>query len=475
MQSKRQLFEGQTNHPLSEEEKQAFWKKISFSGRLLSFGDERKMRRGLEAMMEIPTGREQIRQIINSPQKEYKITSRGDAFLKKKNCRGMCLLKSNIVLVNSDYLNNTTSTGEILLHELLHCRQKKNPHFSKLFFDTETQALSAQIALETGNKDSKDVSYGESYNINLKKWTAIATGQKQKPIWAPPLKYTFNLTSEEKKEARFLYAHQMAAMETRTQYMEDFFTSRTRLIKGNHSLPIYSYDLLNMQLNYDGNDIGYFTPPTPALINDLKARYPSLNKETIMQSTQELIKEHRKLKEAPPNTPQEKAQVHEEIAINPAFVPELEKEFRHIKKFKEDPRFSKEEKFQKWVDWIEKDNKLNHSQKIKFFALVIAKSKNEQPKPNPDRKKIIEKAQEITGLKTPIVLATPQQQNQVTLSLEKNLLAQNNETNATDPSRDANTSSLLTTLKTAQEQPYADGKSSAVFDNNQLAQPERMV
>ena len=298
-----QTFEGENTHLLSEEETQLFWNKISLSGRWFS-NDEKKLKEAIERIIETPTGREQARQIINSPIENFQITvsRKYDKTLKQLGCAGAYFIDNQVIYIHSDMLDqDRIQTGIIILHELLHARQPNtNSEKPKIYMDAETQALTYQLAYESRpymvNPDESEFyssAYNKSFEQNLEKWRQIAQGKIKRPSWAPPFRpsnsYSYCLNN---------YAHQMASLETRTQFINDWISSSQDLKTGDKDMPIYDYNLLYRSRLYDEQD---------ALLNQtikrdwntaiediraLKEQYPSLDTNEIIQSLEELENEY---------------------------------------------------------------------------------------------------------------------------------------------------------------------------------------
>lgn len=296
-----QLFVGQTNHKLSENEKKLFFKKIDMSE--CSSSDRMKLHQAVESMIENSgTAREQARQIIASPRKSFKIviSPEADEEMDENVCIGQSNRETGICNIHSCILSHPLAP-ETMFHELLHQRQPSS--YDNFFFaDAETHALSSQLIAEYKTDQfaqnypiPKDLGYIKSYEKNRAKWKQIVSGELPKPDWAPALRYRSGLTQREQQKATELYVSQMASMETRTQYMEDFFASQQDLKKGKVSSANYSYHNLAAQRCYDSQSVEskqFNLRGLNSAITDLKKRYPSLNDQKMRQTVADLRKEY---------------------------------------------------------------------------------------------------------------------------------------------------------------------------------------
>ncbi len=290
----RLLFVGQTGHALTAQEIQQLQDKINMW--FLDDKYEAPVLAAFQEMMKYPTGREQIRQIIAHSDYQFYIRSGAgvDKYCTKNNVSGYNGGWATSVpsfILNSDRM----TLGRVLLHEILHDRSySERPVGNFLLADAETQALNAQLDLET-NMDSNSA-YQLSYQINLKKWAQIvAKNGVDKPNWAFDFKPVKGLSPEELKQAKACYIQQMAAMETRTQIMEDFYAPRIALNR-EPSLPVRSYELLEDSLYYDSLDVQERRLLKSQLPEDmvtyLKKYYPSLDIPKMKRHASELYAEH---------------------------------------------------------------------------------------------------------------------------------------------------------------------------------------
>ena len=289
MASDKQLFQGQTSHPLSEEEIEAFYDKFSirsydsFMRRLFSGADERRdvrdfFRDSLDEMLKTPTGREQARAIIASEQ-TYRIFGCNDANIS---LNGYTRQNSDEIFVNLTAVggNQTNVVGSTILHECLHLRQQATEYNSKILLDAETQGLSQQLLFETNSR--KNPSYCQSFEFNRQKWLNIArTGKYPRNFTGLRFEPMPNLSRAELNEAYEAYAHQMASLETRAQATQDFAKPAAEWGK-NPSLKYPSYKLASVRELYNKQDDAYLQAGIEATVpksvaEDIASRNPFIN------------------------------------------------------------------------------------------------------------------------------------------------------------------------------------------------------
>ncbi len=292
----RPLFEGQTGHALTGQEKQQFEDKINTW--LLSEKHETPVKTAFQEMMKYPTGREQIRQIITHPDAQFYIRSNFLVDFFAEINEYSAYNGGLVTSVSTDSLEASSSfLGPLLLHEILHDRShSERPSGNYLLADSETQALDEQLYAEI-NYYWRDPAYGASYQINLTKWVQIVSDNGAgKPDWAFEFKPIPGLSPEELKIAKACYIQQMAAMETRTQFMEDFYAPREALNYAS-SLPVRSYKLLNTSLrHYDSTDTRWkehlVSKIPDETISYFKEHYPSLDLQRMQSHAATLYDEH---------------------------------------------------------------------------------------------------------------------------------------------------------------------------------------
>ncbi len=180
---------------------------------------------------------------------------------------------------------------------MLHDRSPlcRDLHWNNVLADSGTQALSAQLAAET--RQFRDPAHSQSYHINLDRWINImANNGAGKPDWAPEFKPIPGLSPRELQIAKAYYIQQMAAMETRTQHMEDFFSPRSEL-SAHSSLPVRSYTIpLTAIRHYDSTDTrgrSHLKKEIPEdLITYFRTHYPSLDIDKMQRHATEIYREH---------------------------------------------------------------------------------------------------------------------------------------------------------------------------------------
>ncbi len=266
-----QLFEGQTNHPLTQDEWNDFYEAVDFDS--FPAAEQTKIREAFTVMGETEAGREQIRRIAEANPtfsdfeiKRVSANEMGEGFAAQYSTEEEC-----VELPPSALKMDSRDLGNALLHELGHARQgfgvniRSNP--SKVFSDLETQAFTSQVNMESGSKLSDPI-YKKNYEANLAEWREIAAGKrdltgrewvkennlefKYKP---QEDEYLFSKESQERQaQAREMWARQMASQETRGQYMNDFYASREDIKEGEISSHSISYQGMGVREVYNNQD-----------------------------------------------------------------------------------------------------------------------------------------------------------------------------------------------------------------------------
>ncbi len=289
----RSLFKGQQNHLMTESELNQVLLKMD-----IQMSDPQKKEtiiRSLRKMAEYPTGRKQLRQIINSPIQRFRIECSPETDAICMQYRGGGFYDGKRIAIHSKYFRGNDveiNIGYSLLHELLHNRQITFPN--RMLADMETQALDAQMRFEmncVGNQ-----SYNESYNKNYQDWEEILAGKRAKPAWAPAFEPIDNLTPEQLQDAQKAYIQQMASLTTQAQFMEDFVISHQSMRQGDFSMPVPDYNNINHHLFYDSHSILQkncdFTI-TPEITAYLQKNYPALNISKVQFNAAALTFEHK--------------------------------------------------------------------------------------------------------------------------------------------------------------------------------------
>jgi hypothetical protein len=158
------------------------------------------------------------------------------------------------------------------------------PPFFKILF---------KVFIISGRTEFYSAAYNESFEQNFEKWRKIAQGKIKRPSWAPPFR-----PSDSHSCCLNNYAHQMASLETRAQFINDWISSAQDLKTGDKDMPIYDYNLLYRSRRYDEQDAllnQTIKRDWDAAIEDilaLKEQYPSLDTHEIIQSLKELKNEY---------------------------------------------------------------------------------------------------------------------------------------------------------------------------------------
>ena len=233
----KKLFEGQTNHPLSQEEMQEF---LSCSTVFIKNTDKETQfkifKRILNDANQSRTARSIIRLAIQSGDEFHydfgktlakrdengtPVSGRVGGYNSALGFNDRILIDS--VLANSLEKKDRIETVSTFVHETFHDLQDRSSMFTdKFLIDAETQAISAQVTYEL---DQKDKNYGEFYIKNYNKWLKYAKTGKIPPD-APKdflqFKPVDGLSPQELKEAQKQYASQMASQETQAKYIHDY-------------------------------------------------------------------------------------------------------------------------------------------------------------------------------------------------------------------------------------------------------------
>lgn len=287
-ESPKKLFKGQNTHPLSQAEKQAFWKKLKFKP-MVTTAERKIILEAVKEMMECPTGREQIRKVVATKEPFYNIET-----IKNLGNMAISNASAKTVAFNKDSLKDIKETGNSLLHELLHQRQNTICDYNgslnvdqtaglATLFDSETMALSQQLYIEAGQ--DVDIMYKKAYEKNIEKWRQVADGKQPLPKNVPALIYEPNLTAAEKEQAKEEYAKLLASLECRGTATKEFVKPMNEIDEN-----LQSYRMLQKKARYmrmsmrefgwKGEDAGFFKNPEgnpeayQILLKDISARNP---------------------------------------------------------------------------------------------------------------------------------------------------------------------------------------------------------
>ncbi len=405
-------FNGQTSHPLTEQEINAFWAKIDFGNTHPEF--VKRIKAGLEEMMKLPTGREQIRRILADPKPQFKIkaaTLQNAAGNNDGSVTRIGANELNCFAYPSDVKN--FYIGCIALHEMLHEQAfeewSNDAGNSYMLGDIETQALNSQLACEfyqqrgEGNEYflsscagsvGADRAYMQSYQINRDKWFDILNGNQPKPDWAPALPNLTGLNAQERWRACEAYASQMAAMETRAQYMMDYYTPLSEPTRG--AMPVRSFDGLHTSLWY-GSTLDTKHSPVEALSAKykeyLQRMYPALDIDEIERRSIVIANEFKRQGQNPALRQNIEAELDKRISTDPNNTKTFRFEIQNIKR---DPTLTDEQRIEKLFKFAENAN-LSKEAKLYLMTDWIFLHQNTYPGKIEEREKLLERMRDATG------------------------------------------------------------------------------
>ncbi len=410
IESKLPLFKGQTNHLIGEEEKQRILNKFDLSE--VNPNLRPKILESLTVMMQYPTGREQLRQICNFPKSKFKIISnaQGNQECAKTGYKAFNEKDRTVLSTQLVSSHSLQKLGNILLHEVLHDRTSHAVgSLSFVQADMVTFALNAQLLSENAvlkdvNKSSFintyhdyfDVAYLESYKKNVEKWSKIMEkGGKGRPKWAPAFEPAAGLTKEQLQEAKNAYIQQMSAIQTRSEYMEDFMCSHAGMNEKS-SMPVRSYAGLATSIWYDSIDAryngGYVRELSPKAQEYLHKQYPALDMKKMVQRSKEYAQEYEKGKGR--KLRMEHTNVSEEFEKNSCY--------QRVKNALCEDGLSDEECIEKAIGIVSKSS-LSTKAKLYQMSHFIGVHKNMFPETSGEhyekRKKMIDKMKQVTGFK----------------------------------------------------------------------------
>ena len=253
--SSEQLFEGQTTHPLSQEEKAELFKKC----RLIN-PDENSNQQfsdAINVLNQTPTGAQTLRYMLEADD-TFRFDMKGNP-----NSTSVAAYTpiSDVVTFHADLTHEPTQMAMSLAHEATHDLQSSQTKYfaralagksvSKVLHDAETQALTQQLAYELNVNSSSDLQieviaqnnerdglppkeakeaaisytlepdteYNQVYAASYKMWQEYAHNPEKTPKGC--LKFTpkEGVDIEEAKEA---YVKQMASQHTRAIFAKDF-------------------------------------------------------------------------------------------------------------------------------------------------------------------------------------------------------------------------------------------------------------
>lgn len=284
------LFNGQTNHELTQQERETFRQLSTIRVRKKDDQDKqgKLFHQMVNELAKTPTGCELIRMAIQKKEDlHYDFTKTWAEFDKKgalsTNTGEYDAFLDNIRIEKTLFEQkdgySKAYCAEIFAHETLHDIQNPNRYFfNAQVDDAETCALSAQLMYEFGYTDKK---YARLFEENYQKWFKYAKNPKEIPENAPSnfLKFepVAGLNKKELQEAQQLYAIQMASLETRALYIDCFmrvgFQSVTEIKKLDSYLPMAVEEALYY---HNKNDRFY-----PRMIEEMKQRNPFIKESSF--------------------------------------------------------------------------------------------------------------------------------------------------------------------------------------------------
>ena len=253
--SSKQLFKGQTTHPLSQEEKAALFKKC----RLISPDENSNQQFSdtINLLNQTPTGSQFLRQMLEADD-VFRFNMKGNPSLLAIGSYSPMTDKINF---HGNITNDPSQMAINLAHETTHDLQISNLKFiaksflgdnpSRVLLDSETQALNQQLAYELNiystsnfqydlivekNKTEgmssvkareaafnfitePDYEYSKVYIASYKMWRKYADNPETTPkdclVYQP-------MPGVDPEEAKVAYAHQMASYHTRAIFAKDF-------------------------------------------------------------------------------------------------------------------------------------------------------------------------------------------------------------------------------------------------------------
>ncbi len=295
------LFEGQTNHPLSPEELNEFRSRSTVFVKGVDKEEQIKIfNRILNDANKSPTARSIIRQALQANESFHydfrkNIAKRDEKGNPKSGFMGgynSILFRDKItldkVLVNSTKREDRIESISTFVHETFHDLQNVDSFFTdKYLMDAETQAISSQITYEF---DKKDKNYGLHYTQNYKKWLDYAKTGKI-PADAPKNFLQFKpiqgLSSEELKEAQKQFAAQMASQETQAKFISDYMSipltsgKEATNIKPQQFIKTAAEEGLKYRLSQLFSSLGKKQETDETLIQEIIDRNPFLKQENF--------------------------------------------------------------------------------------------------------------------------------------------------------------------------------------------------
>ncbi len=412
------LFVGQLNHPLTEKEKELFLRRLKLPNSLFSSDEYKKIRAAFNEMAKLPTGRKQLREIIRTePQnRHFKIQVEEN----NRHATGVYDIENDVVTIPQATLENSKDLGITLLHELLHARHVGNQ--TLLFTDCETHALSVQLNAELNNSDGNtyDIIHARNYQKSLERWKRILNNQEEYPPWAQKMKFQYlpskissENTPEREQLARDMYIQQMASLDTRAKYMEDFYIPESSLAKEEISSEQFSYKQLYFRNRYYSADLkvhkfrpqlyktGALSSPNADDISGIESlikRNPALNKELMLEKEAQIMAELQKKALNPEDT--DKNTFVDVLDNIPELTKELQDEFDSIRN---NSSLSDSEREEKFFDFFLRNKEFYTPEQLEhLLSVCLAVHQQASPERNEIRDKMVERYEEATGREIPL-------------------------------------------------------------------------
>ncbi len=412
------LFVGQLNHPLTEEEKELCFRRLNLPNPILSFDARKKIEAAFDEMAKSPTGCKQLREIIRAEPRNrtFKILVEEN----NRNAQGVYNTENKTITVPSKVLDSSKELGITLLHELLHARHVGNQ--TLLFTDCETGALSVQLNAELNHKDgnSYDIIHARNYQKCLERWERILNNKEEYPSWAQKMKFQYlpsktasENTPEREQLAQKMWIQQMASLEARAKYMEDFYVSDASLAEKETSSEQFSYKLLYFRNQYYGGDLKVHnlrpvlyqsgdisSPDTDDIsgIESLIKRNPALNKELMLEKEAKIMAELRanalKPEEITDNT------FVDILSTSSKLTNELQNEINAIRS---NPSLSASEREEQSFYFCLRNKEYYTPEQLKHqLSVYLTMHQQANPEKNEARNKMVKQYEEATGQEIPL-------------------------------------------------------------------------
>lgn len=435
------LFKGSMTHPLSKEERTAFFDRIDLSGRRFSFGYDRlKMKSALDRVLDTPTGCEQARTIINYEPKDHvfkiEATPNDDDIFTGSGAAAGYSSATDKIYVRSDYLSDVDNLGQLLCHELMHARQPHLQGTSGVLTDSETHALSVQMSMElqATKSPSYDPSYNKSFATNKAKWLGIAKNPSKTPKGALRFETVGTVSQKELEQAQEAYAVQMASLETRSEYIKDFLKGGSKLAKGQDALPVASYNNRFYRLAYQHSDDldSIFNSSqkivvSPKMVAHLKSTYMGLSDSDFSDLKRRLMQPKGFVPARPTEwdlrdvTKSGKMPVALNYSLEDAntangrVVLNVLKDVQDpalqniLNKYKNHGKMTTGEQAKLLFEYMKRDASVDKNVRVQRMIQIIYNHQQDHPEPNQERVQMIRDLEKVAGHKMPIVQNQSQQ------------------------------------------------------------------